>query len=451
MKKLLYRCIPALCLLALPAVGQADTSVDSSTLLRFSQDSRPGFTTKNFVPATEFLGIDVDKLGDGNLSLHFYGWGRVDLTEDKSFNDKQTGGALNYAYAQYRFDQANGQIRLGRFFVNEGIVNEQVDGLHVRTDLPFGFGLSAFGGATVHTVHMPGTNTDGKGDGIVGGRLNYRYKGMLELGLSGVYESNAPILPNTLTTINNQPIFFSNHSLLGGDVWFSPYRMVEVMGHTSYNTETEGVAEHSYLLNVKPLAGLVLTGEFNEHHEKDLFSSSIFFAKLVENLSERSRTVGGSASYELNKMVEVAGDYKRYTRDIGQADRFGGDVRFTLQDKQVRTGLGYHYLRAGGNFAIAGSTTGTASGSFHEVHGYALQDTKVYMASLDAIGYFFKQSINDRPNAWEVTGSLGWHISPALTLSGDLGYGKNPQLVDDLKGLIRLTYNMNYTGKGGTK
>ncbi|HEY4743374.1 MAG TPA: hypothetical protein VIH45_01860 [Desulfuromonadaceae bacterium] len=441
MKKLLYRFFPALFLLALPAVGQADTAVDSSTLLRFSQDSRPGFSTKTFVPATQFLGLDVDKLGDGKLSVHLYGWGRVDLA-DKSFNDKQTGGSLTYAYAQYRLDQANGQVRVGRFFVNEGIVNEQVDGLHVRTDLPMGFGISTFGGATVHTAHQLGLGTDGKGDGIVGGRLNYRYKGMLELGLSGVYESNAP-------TVNDPRVssIFSSHRLIGGDVWLSPHRMVEIMGHTSYNTETDGVAEHSYMLNIKPIAHLVLTGEFNEHREANLFSSSLLFATFVQNLNERSRSAGGSASYELNKMTEVAADYKHYSRDIGEADRFGGDVRFALMDKQVRTGVGYHYLRAGTNFAIAG----TASGSFHEVHGYALQDTKTYMASLDAIAYIFKENINNKSSAWEFTGSLGWHISPALILSGDLGYGKNPQFVDDLKGLLRLTYNMNYTGKGGTK
>lgn len=53
--------------------------------------------------------------------------------------------------------------------------------------------------------------------------------------------------------------------------------------------------------------------------------------------------------------------------------------------------------------------------------------------------------------AWEVTGSLGYRITPALTVSGDMSYGQNPQLKDDLKGLIRVTYNMNFTAKGGTK
>jgi len=446
MKKNLYRLLSIVFLLALPASVLADTSVDSTTLLRISQEHLPGFTKKEFVPATQFLGLDVDKLGDGNLSFHFYGWGRADLA-DKSFNDDNVGGSLTYGYLQYRFKQANAQVRAGRFFINEGIINEQVDGLSARTELPFGFGISTFGGATVHTAHIPGETTDGKGDGIFGGRLNYRYGGMLELGVSGLYETTAPTLAVPAHAQN-----FGSHRLLGGDVWLSPFRMVEITGHTSYNTETQGVAEHSYLLNIKPLKDLVLTGEFNEHRERNLFFSSILFQTFLNqnNLNERSRSVGGSASYELIKGVEAVGDYKHYTRDLGQADRFGGDIRLTLVDNTVRSGFGYHYLRSGPNFAIIPSST--ASGSFHEVRGYVMRDTaKSYFASLDAIGYFFKADADGKRTAWELNSSIGYHITPALALSGDLAYGQNPQNSDELRGLIRLTYNMNYTGKGGTK
>ena len=441
MKKVLTRLLASLSLLALPAAALAETTVDSTTMFRLFQDSRTGFATKDFAPVTQFLGIDTDKLGDGNLSLHLYGWGRLDLA-DKSYNNDQADVSLTHGYAQYHFNQANAQARLGRFFVHEGIVNEQIDGVSARTDLPLGFGISTFGGATVHTVHMPGENTDGKGDGIFGGRLNYRYKGMLELGVSGVYESTAPVLN---ATDGN----FGSHRLIGGDVWLSPHRMVALMGHTSYNTETEGVAEHTYLLNVKPLHGLVLAGEFNEHRERNFFFSSVMFSSMVERLNEKSRSVGGSASYELNKMTEISGDFKHYTRDFGQADRFGGDIRFTMMDKMLRTGFAYHYLRSGPDFAAVPSTT--PSGSFHEVRGFAMHDTKGYFSALDAIGYFFKQDINGRPSALELIGSLGYHITPAIALSGDISYGKNPQFVDELKGLIRLTCNMTYPGIGGKK
>ena len=265
------------------------------------------------------------------------------------------------------------------------------------------------------------------------------------MGVSGVYESTPPLVNQQLEASGA----FGNHTLLGGDIWFSPHRMVELIGHSSYNTETDGVAEHSYLLNVKPIKDLVLTGEFNEYRDRSLFFNSIIFASMLSNLNDRSRSIGGRASYELNKMIELSGDFKHYTREIGKADRFGGDLRLTLLNKALRSGIGYHYLRSGQNFAIIPSAN--ASGSFHEVRGYAMHDTKGYFAALDAIGYFFKKNINDRSSAWELTGSLGYHITPALALSGDLSYGQNPQFDDDLKGLLRLTYNMNYTAKGGPK
>lgn len=459
MKKTVCCLLSAAFFLTLPAAALADTSVDSTTLFRVSQDDRTGFPNKYLAPATQFLGLDMDKLGDGNLSVHLYGWGRLDLG-DKSFNNNQADGSLTYGYMQYRFKEANAQARAGRFFVNEGIVNEQVDGLSARTDLPLGFGVSAFGGATVHTAHIAGENTDGKGDAITGGRLNYRYGGMLELGASGVYETKAPTLmnPNNIALLNGGKL--GDHRLVGGDIWLSPVRMVEIMGHTSYNTETSGVAEHTYLLNIKPFHDLVLTGQFNEYRERNLFFASTMFASFVTGLSDLSRTVGGSASYSLVKGVELTADYKHYTRDIGNADRMGGEARFNLLDNTLRSGIGYHYLRAGSGFAVLQTfttsgvliPTSTASASFHEARVFAMYDTqKGYFTSLDTIGYFFKERINNVSNAWEVIGSLGYHITPALALSGDLSYGKNPQFIDDLRGLIRLTYNMNYTGKGGAK
>lgn len=444
MKKAVTRLL-ALSLLALPVGALADTSINSTTMLHLFQDSRTGFEQKQFAPATQFLGVDLDKLGDGNLSLHLYGWGRVDLA-DKSYNDNTADGSLTYGYAQYHANQANAQVRLGRLLVTEGIASEYLDGVSARTDLPYGFGVSAFGGATVHTVHLPGENSDGKGDGILGGRVSYRHGGRLELGVSGVYESTAPTLQNPQLAAQGK---FGSHRLIGGDIWLAPHRRVDLMGHTSYNTETSGVAEHSYLINLRPMNDLSLTAEYDEQRERDLFFSSIFFAGLVESLNDKSRSLGGRASYQLNKVTELTGDYKHYDRDLGQADRFGGELRCYLMERALRTGVGYHYLRSSRDFAVVPASG--ASGSFHEVRGFAMHSTRKYFAALDAIGFFFKEDINGRANALELTGSLGYYLTPALALSGDLSYGSNPQFVDQVQGVVRLTYNMNYSGKGASK
>jgi len=430
--RLLLACI----LLTLPVtVFAAEISVDSTTLFRFDQRDVSGSSKQNLFPATQFLGLDADKLADGNLSLHFYGWGRYDLA-DKSYNDDKAGGDFTYGYLQYRFKNANADIRAGRFFVHEGIVNEQVDGVSARTDLPFGFGVSAFGGATVHTKHIYGEDSDGKGDGLYGGRANYRYKGILDLGISGVYESTAP----DMVGVTN-----GNHRLLGGDIWLSPHRMVELMGHTSYNPETNGVAEHSYLLNLKPVSRLTVSGQFNEQHADNYYNSSALFTNMPTfNPTDSQRSIGASASYVISKSVDVSADYKHYSRDTGSADRYGADFKLALLNNTFRSGLGYHYLRADQGFAISG----TNSSSYHELRCYAMYDTKTYFTSLDAIDYIFKDKINDEKSAWEVSASLGYHIMPNLAASADISYGKNPEFNDETKGLVRLTYNMSFKSKG---
>ncbi len=442
MKLSCTRFISACILLALPGVAMsAEVSVDATSIVRFEQNADPqNKFKKDVIPVTQFLGLDVDKLADGNLSLHASGWGRYDVRE-KSFNSDRGAGSLNYGYLQYRFNKSS-DARLGRFFIHEGIANEHIDGLSVRTELPFGVGLSAFGGANVHTKKIYGEKSDGKGEAVFGGRVNYRYRGILELGASGVYETNVPVLLSNTR---------GDRRLVGGDVWFSPFRMMEIMGHTSYNIETKGVAEHTYMMNIKPTRHLRLSGEYNEHREKNYLFSSFQFPETAPDSAEKSKTFGGNVTYELSKNLEITGDYKHFKRNIGKADRYGADVKVSFLDNSFRGGIGYHYLNAGREFAIR--ETDNASASFHEMRVYALYDTKTYFISADALNYLFKEKIYNEKNAWEAIGSLGYHITPGLTVSGDFSYGRNALFTQEVKGLARLTYNMNMTfdNKGGMK
>ena len=138
MNKSLCRLLSAASLLALSSAAfAADTALDATTIFRIEQREVSGSGKQDIMPATQFLGLDVDKLADGNLSLHLYGWGRADLG-DKSYNNESIDGSLTYGYLQYRFKEANADVRAGRFFVREGIVNEQLDGVSARTELPLG-------------------------------------------------------------------------------------------------------------------------------------------------------------------------------------------------------------------------------------------------------------------------------------------------------------------------
>ncbi|QEM69826.1 hypothetical protein FO488_17795 [Geobacter sp. FeAm09] len=261
---------------------------------------------------------------------------------------------------------------------------------------------------------------------------------MLELGASVVYEDNAPTLVNYATT---------THRLVGGDIWLSPVRMVEIMGHSSYNTETRTLAEHSYLINLTPLRSLVATVEFNEQRDRSYLSAWAMFSGAALNPSDKSRSLGGSVSYDVAKNVGLSADYKHYTRELGNADRYGVTGRLSFLNNAVRTGIGYHYLRAGSGFAIATNP----SASYHELHAFALYDSAGIFAALDGIDYIFKDKVYNEKSAWEGTASLGYHITPALALSGDVSYGRNPQFTEETKGLVRLTYTTTFDRKGGKK
>lgn len=410
-------------------------SVDSSSFLRFERSNLGTTNKQTYVPFIQLLGLDINKLGDGNLSMHFNGWFRADLA-DKSFNNDQVDGSLTYAYLKYRLKNANADVRVGRLFVREGIINEQIDGASVRTSLPYGFGVSAFGGANVHGRNLLNETSDGKGDAIFGGRVNYRYKGLFELGLSGIYESKAPTLVNYIN---------GDHRLIGTDLWLNPHKMIELTGRSSYNTELKSIAEHSYQLNIKPIERLVIGAEFNEQKDRSYLYSWSMFSKAALNPADKSRSVGMNTSYTINKTVSVSADYKHYTRELGNADRFGANTKLTFLDNMLRGGAGYHYLRASDGFAI----TGTNAASYHELRGYAMYDTKTYFTAVDLLGYFFKEKISDKSSAWEAIASLGYHLNPALAISGDISYGRNPQFTEETKGLLRLTYNTNFDFKGG--
>jgi hypothetical protein len=415
----------------------ADIRVDSATLLGIRGRDVNGASKESLMPATQFLGLNAEKLLDGKLSIYLSGWGRADLA-DKSYNSETTSGSLTYGYLYYRFDQANAGIRAGRLFVSEGIINEQVDGFSARTDLPMGFGLSTFGGAVVHSATLKGEKSDGKGDTLYGGRANYRYKGLLEIGLSGVYESDVPTLATRST---------GNYRRVGSDLWLTPHTLIDIIGHSSYNPESEHFAEHSYLVNVKPLKKVTLAGEFNQNRDQSFLSSATTFSTTVLNPNATSSSIGLIATYEINTTLEVAADYKYYSRDFGKAARFGGDARFKYRDNSIRGGIGYHYLSAGQGFAIAANP----SASYHELRCYAMQETKSYFGAIDLLGDFFTEKIYNQSSAWEVTTSLGYHLTPALALSADLSYGRNPQFSEETKALLRLTYTTTYLGNGGKK
>jgi hypothetical protein len=418
-----------------PAIaGASDVRIGGTSLFRFEQSAFPGFAKETVIPATQFLGVDLDKIGDSNLSLHLYGWERLDLS-GRSTDEKDNDGDFTYGYLSYRFSKANGEIKAGRFFINEGVAAEQIDGLKVRTDLNHGFTLSMFGGAPVKLDR----DKKSKGDWIAGGRGSYRLDGVFELGVSGLHEGNVTLDPAGGPK--------SDRQLLGGDIWLSPHRTVELNGHTFYNAVTHGIAEHSYYLSIKPHKTLSFSGMYNEERFRNYFTYTNFRSLFNPDNGGELRAYGGGIAWTVVPSLEISADYRRYNRfsnvvtdSNGNSNRYGGEVRLTLLDNKVRSGLSYHRSDSASSF-----------NSYHEGRGYLLYAGSRFSASVDGIVQLYENRIFNKKRSYEVIGSAGVRLLSDLVLSGDVSYGQNPQVDEELRGVVRLTFNYESAQDGAKK
>lgn len=453
-----------LCLI--PTVSLAtEYSIDSATYLRFQQYAAPGFDKKFQAPATEYLTIDAAKIGVDSLSLHFYGWGNATMGSILPNEDRYNGN-LTYFYLNYRLPN-NASVKAGRMFIFDGLANEQIDGVSFRTDLPQGFTLSVYGGApskldyeknttlTINDKPMTFNEGNNKGDTIIGGRVSSRVAGIMELGISTLYEGGIRTKISNGTLEQNAEGYIAPGSLrtyrqlVGGDIWLSPIKMLEVNGHTFYDLASAGMAENSYLMTVRPLDKLSVTADYTDQNPKNYFAASNLPSLFNPTVNDKLRRYGANVTVIATKAIEAAVDYHHYNRETkGNSDRCGFDLRGTFDDNKVRTGFSYHYVKGADAASVNGSTPATR---YNELRGYAMYDAHTYVAAFDGIAQLYNQNINGRNNAFEVLASLGYRFAHNLLLSGDISYGQNPEYNDEVKGLIKLVYNFTTEGKGAHK
>jgi len=206
-------------------------AVQSDTVLRSFKRVTGGGANDPVVPIYEYLKLDVEQIGSEYLSFHAYGWGRFDAA-DSGYYDNRADGALLYGYLEYADTYQGRSLRLGRQHVFEGVANDAIDGLRVRSDLGDQFSISAYGGLPVGFDKTTGRS----GDSIWGGRLVHRFEALSDVGLS--YK----MLKDDGTTVS---------SMVGVDsAFFLPWNM-SLYGNSVRNLETSGWAEHSYEIRIK--------------------------------------------------------------------------------------------------------------------------------------------------------------------------------------------------------
>ena len=449
-------------LVAATAWGQ-EVSVYGTTLAQVWKQDTPGFEKATYAPATQFLGIDANNLYKDGLSLHLFGWGRADMA-NSTRQIGMPGGDLAYGYLRYRFNQANAELKAGRFTINQGVGIEQVDGISGRADLRGGFTVSFFGGKPV--LYKRGDAAAQKDyefqrDFIFGGRVGLRVPKLGEFGLSllqdGTKAAKDLPLPSAVDYTRKQA---------GLDVRISPNSTFDFSGRTVYDLashlDTPGapsnrsrLAENDYPLSVKLAPLVAMTGNYTERNFQAYFAGTNLPSLFRQIEKDKHRAYGGSLIFGSAASVQVVADYRNIRREtLGDAKRFGGEFRMNLPEQKIQAGFGFHRMAAF-NVPVVGGLIPSYGLSHREVRAWVMVEQGRLSASLDAIHQSYDDPFNPNLNAEkaasEVVASLGVQATSNLKISGDVSYGVNPDFKKDVRGLLRAEFRFAMGSKGGSK
>jgi hypothetical protein len=361
------------------------------------------------------------------LALHFYGWGRVDLA-DETGTGKESGDVAS-AYLEYLHPKGNAQMKLGRFFLAEGVAVETLDGAFFKVTTPVGFGISGYGGAPVEHSILDNTST---GDSLYGGRVFFVRPGFVEMGVSYLKEKG--------------PFQGKDRELYGGDLWLRVAGPVELTGQVAYNQSVREIASQRYAVRIVPGSRVDISAGYESYTYKGLFQTTLNPVFLpgspsVDN-DDKVQTIFGVVDWEFvpGWTLEVAGKNIRHDKaNPGDANRGEAGIRYAFNDKKNVFGLSAA--------AVSGDRD---ENEYQEFRGFATWSPAKFHFSLDGLTQQYKQEINGKKNASQIVASAGYKVRPSLSVSGDLRYTQSPTYQEDYAGLLRATLELG-TATGGKK
>jgi hypothetical protein len=427
-KRLLPAIVAVSLLLPLLLAGTAraaDLSVSSSTYLRYYKQELASGNKNTFAPLYEYLSADATDLGGTSVAFHFYGWGRVDFA-DQTGTGKESGD-LGSAYLEYLHPKGNAQMKLGRFFLAEGVAVETLDGAFFKVTTPVGIGISGYGGVPVEHSILDNVST---GNSLYGGRIFFVRGGFVELGASYLKEKG--------------PFEGKDRELYGGDLWLRVAGPVELTGQAAYNRSTQAMASQRYAVRVVPGSRFDISAGYEAYSYKDLFQTSLhpaFLSPSVDN-TDKVRTIFGVLDWEVvsGLTLELAAKNIRHDNvGTGNANRGEVGVRYTFNGKKDVFGL-----------SAAAVTADQDKNEYREFRGFATWSPAKFRFSLDALTQKYKKEIDGKKNATQVVASAGYKVLSSLSISGDLTYTQSPTFQKDYAGLLRATLELG-TATGGKK
>ena len=446
-------------LMSATAWGQ-EVSLYGTTMAQMWKSETPGFDKATYTPATQYLGIDATKLGSDQLSLHLFGWGKTDLSEASNFDGTKSGGYLNYGYLQYRFNQANAEIKAGRFTANQSTGFEQVDGVSARTDLRGGFTVSAFAGKPVLYKTVDPTSQadyDYQRDVIFGTRLGLRVPKIGEIGLSYLQDGSkaAKNLPIP------SPVDYSRKQM-GVDLLVAPATMFDLRGRTIFDmashvdaapgVDRSRIAEHDYTATFRLGGQVTVSGNFAERNFFAYFAGTNLPSLFRQDEKDKFQGRGISITWNTPWTIQAVADYRHMHRETyGDVNRIGGELRWANSEKTAQIGAGGHYTNAAKTLLVD-ATNPSRSLSNAEARAWGMVTRGKLSASLDTIVQKFKA---DNPymaglkTVHEVIGSLGFQATSNFKLAADLSHGSTPAAKNETRGMLRADYRFGFGKKGG--
>ena len=409
----------------------ADLSLSSKSFLRYYERDLAGGNKDTFAPMYEYLSADATNLGGMPLAFHFYGWGRLDLS-DPSGSEK-TSGEIASAYMEYLHPQGNAQAKLGRFFLTEGAAMETLDGVFVKGTTPVGLGASLYGGAPVEYSITNGTRG---GSTLYGGRVFFVQAGYVEIGASYLRENG------TFQEGKDRELF-------NGDLWLRVAPPVELTAQASYNRSVRKMASQRYAVRIVPVATFDISAGYESYTYKGLFQSALhpvfIFPTPSFDPADKVGTIFGIVDWAFvpGWTLEVAAKNIRHDKsDPGDANRGEAGLRYSYNDKKDVAGISAAFVAAD-----------REENEYREYRGFASYSPSKIRLALDAMTQQYKKEPIPgigKKNAYQVVASAGYQILAALQLSGDLTYTQSPIYNKDYAGLLRATLELGTT-TGGKK
>lgn len=391
--------------------------VVSDTIFRtFERDAGNGKILKAF-PAYEYLQLDYGSLKDPGLSLHAYGWERVNLRDN--YNKDDSEGELLYAYLQYVPPSRNYQVRAGRQYIFEGVARDSVDGIYGKAFLLPSVNVAAYAG-------LPSAleSTDGlRGDLIYGGKITHSRPDLYDVGISYKFIANSDSRDEETVGTDLSLLF--------------PYN-VSLLGHSAYNLVNNGWGEHSYELRL-PRGQFEVRPFFQHFRYDDYFnnrSNSANPFRFLQGTGNAMTVVGTEAYYYPAENWEFALRIKNYDYD----KRFGTSQFYTLLTIwkwQILSEIGAEFGRMQGH---------ESENKYFLTRGYVFWNLAKGFVTGDLMYVNYDEAIYKKNGALFASigaGSKFFNDSLSVKLSFD--YSNDAYFDEDFRTMLNISYLLDKT------